>query len=551
MGDIYRDGESTSDFGALPTYGFGMAALDDVVKKHQPDGSKKIFTLDAQKHCNELAFLNDPTIDSLADEEQQDQGSREANAEFVEVLIDGWPHIFVVAKESGINAFSEGLISYGNKYWEHHRNHRFKMELEAKCGLARVRMFDSSPQGTFASTPLAPGQLEKLKWSDSSKTSPGDIVSPNAYRLGVDKSTTETLLDFCNETGIISRARRITIGGGTLDCGTEEGVTLGGEKWIIQRHSSHSQSNLQWISPADDNANNDFLRVLGAAGFDDLLHSIGTKLGWKTAAVYQASFICVSFCRDGRLHYDVSGSGGRALNIIVPLILANESEGPELEVRPSNDKSYPPTVGDYKYTLDSAILLGDDAEHATGRVDYTATREFRMAASIYIADICEENVTSLKDSYTQLYRPGNGDVLSLAGAHWRKEGGVSLQNGVNTAALTSATKSSKKTHKKQKVIRKESATKKRPTLKGIPEAKEVWSGVPDEEIHGGWPASWTKKTFERMSGKTKGSHDSYWYSPIEKKKLRSMNEVKQFIAAVETANGDEKRAWNIFKGKTR
>lgn len=60
-------------------------------------------------------------------------------------------------------------------------------------------------------------------------------------------------------------------------------------------------------------------------------------------------------------------------------------------------------------------------------------------------------------------------------------------------------------------------------------AKEVWSGVPDDDLEGGWPAGWIKKTFQRASGASVGSFDSYWYPPGGGKKLRSMVEVRRFL----------------------
>jgi len=78
---------------------------------------------------------------------------------------------------------------------------------------------------------------------------------------------------------------------------------------------------------------------------------------------------------------------------------------------------------------------------------------------------------------------------------------------------------------------------------------EVWSGEPTEPLEGGWPPGWTKKLYERGSGKTKGTKDRYWFSPIEKRRLRSMAEVKRFLEALAKTNGDESAAWDMFKSK--
>mmetsp|Transcript_22394 Transcript_22394/g.47419 ORF Transcript_22394/g.47419 Transcript_22394/m.47419 type:complete len:322 (-) Transcript_22394:601-1566(-) len=70
----------------------------------------------------------------------------------------------------------------------------------------------------------------------------------------------------------------------------------------------------------------------------------------------------------------------------------------------------------------------------------------------------------------------------------------------------------------------------------------IWEGVPDEELDGGWPDGWIKKTFARKNGASKGTSDRYWFSPKEKFKFRSMVQVKKFIRALKGAKGDEMKA---------
>jgi high mobility group protein B1 len=74
---------------------------------------------------------------------------------------------------------------------------------------------------------------------------------------------------------------------------------------------------------------------------------------------------------------------------------------------------------------------------------------------------------------------------------------------------------------------------------------------------------WTAKTFQRQTGSTKGTTDTYWYSPALKKKFRSKAEVKRFkdaLAQVFANVGEEgtlgaahaeKLAWNAFKTKKK
>lgn len=75
-------------------------------------------------------------------------------------------------------------------------------------------------------------------------------------------------------------------------------------------------------------------------------------------------------------------------------------------------------------------------------------------------------------------------------------------------------------------------------------SKMVFSGPADDIGMTGW----TKKTFERQSGKSKGTRDSYWYSPEHQYKFRSLNEITRFKACLEQM-GNEADAWKRFKGK--
>jgi hypothetical protein len=67
-----------------------------------------------------------------------------------------------------------------------------------------------------------------------------------------------------------------------------------------------------------------------------------------------------------------------------------------------------------------------------------------------------------------------------------------------------------------------------------------------------FPAGWTRKTFERVGGITKGTTDKYWYSPLEKVKLRSMTEVKKFMELCLAHGGDEQKArQDLFQKKKK
>mmetsp|Transcript_97285 Transcript_97285/g.145791 ORF Transcript_97285/g.145791 Transcript_97285/m.145791 type:complete len:90 (+) Transcript_97285:1325-1594(+) len=66
-------------------------------------------------------------------------------------------------------------------------------------------------------------------------------------------------------------------------------------------------------------------------------------------------------------------------------------------------------------------------------------------------------------------------------------------------------------------------------------------------MEGGWPEGWMKEMHERSNGRNVGRKDCYWFSPIIKYKFRSLSEVKRFFAALETHEGDERKAIEQIK----
>ena len=78
----------------------------------------------------------------------------------------------------------------------------------------------------------------------------------------------------------------------------------------------------------------------------------------------------------------------------------------------------------------------------------------------------------------------------------------------------------------------------------------MWSGAPTEVVDFSWDG-WEKKTFQRQFGKTKGSYDSYWYTPQRHFKLRSMAEVRRFREALQQTMGDEVQAHKLLFQKKR
>jgi len=238
---------------------------------------------------------------------------------------------------------------------------------------------------TVLSENMAPGQIDKMKLMES-----GEEFANFAYTLGLPTKITETLLEYCNKMGITDRFRQLLYTKAhEPSVGTFE--TFNELEWFVQRPHDYWNSDMHWISPANAEAHDDYLRVLGEAGFDEILDIIGKNFAWEGLVCFHVTFIGVSQCEDGYVHYDFHDTGGKGFNIIMPLILVNGSK-PELDMHSDDGESF---VGSYKYRHNIAPLMGDNAFHATSAINYTSAKEFRMAATVYVADVHEWNVNNI------------------------------------------------------------------------------------------------------------------------------------------------------------
>lgn len=80
---------------------------------------------------------------------------------------------------------------------------------------------------------------------------------------------------------------------------------------------------------------------------------------------------------------------------------------------------------------------------------------------------------------------------------------------------------------------------------------QVYLGPVTEAVDGIDWTGWIQQKVKRMGGASKGHIDCYWYPKMKDTKkrlrLRSMNEVKRFLAALKASNGDEDKAMGEFK----
>lgn len=275
---------------------------------------------------------------------------------------------------------------------------------------------------------LEPFQMEFMRWQEDAGNKNAQPITDYALTVGIPKKLTETLLEYCNRMGITKRFQELLYSKPhNPDMGTYE--NFNGLQWFVQRPATFWNSNMHWISPANADSHDDYLRLLGDAGLDHLLEVIGERFKWEGLVCFHVTFIGVSECDEGYAHYDFHETGGKGFNIIIPLILVNDSK-PELDLFSGDSGDQDTEIGYYKYKYHVASLLGDNAIHSTSAINYTNTKEFRMAATVYVADVQPWNIDSILLDYTQAYPPKDPELLlKEAGKHWRKGESAKLPFG--------------------------------------------------------------------------------------------------------------------------
>jgi hypothetical protein len=256
---------------------------------------------------------------------------------------------------------------------------------------------DPNPFGDFETPPLKAGELQHVKWKDS-----GEVITPHAYRLGLGDRVRTKILEYCNKIGITDTFRKFTSEGNGLEREQNVFMEMNGHQWYLQRPGNLWQANMHWISPGGEEATQDWLEMLSEAGFDEVLKGIGETLNMTGLVAFHGTFIAASVSSKHYLHYDVTSTGAKHFNIIIPLLAASET-GPELDIQDSKrlDTEGLLKFGRYRYEYDYAMMIGDDTYHATSPVDYRMTKEFRMAATVFVAEVTEENVDAILTQYTR------------------------------------------------------------------------------------------------------------------------------------------------------
>ena len=283
---------------------------------------------------------------------------------------------------------------------------------------------DTDIPGHFITPQLGPGQLFPIAWRDTHT-----ITTPYAFQIGFPPELISSLQSYCDRLGITSLFRELTHTNPIPPQDEHSGrfLTLGdGKKWYAQRPAKKWTSNMHWISPADETAHEEYLKVLAEGNFDLVLDAIGKYLGLSGLVAYHLTFIGVSHSEKGYIHHDSTDTAASVYNVIIPLIL-EEDASPELVMVDDADES---RVGSLKYKIGMGALMGDDAMHGTEACDYREKKGMRLAATVYIADVNYNNAWDItSQTLTQIFPlPDARWLMTQAGRHWGDRTNSSLVN---------------------------------------------------------------------------------------------------------------------------
>lgn len=121
-GEVRYDDEGHGVYEVIPEYAVKLESCEEYILSRSSDEYVPTVLLDAEWDFNEGSLINDHRWSLDGDEHVL---HRKVNVKFVEAVVGGWPHIFVMSK-CKIKQDEELLIDYGSEYWDKVENERYK-----------------------------------------------------------------------------------------------------------------------------------------------------------------------------------------------------------------------------------------------------------------------------------------------------------------------------------------------------------------------------------------------------------------------------------------
>ena len=169
----------------------------------------------------------------------------------------------------------------------------------------------------------------------------------------------------------------------------------GSTEWVAHgiRSGYNMMSDITFVAPRNKDTFTSLLELLGEAGLDIVMHTIGKRYDKRQLEVTQAYFYIVKNCWDIHKHVDFETGGGNTFNVLIPVCLP-ETHPQHLVVwdyaaAAEFKKKVPGTEdlsGNYMFKLDEALLVGEDVFHATGISKYK-----RLMLAICVQNLAYRN----------------------------------------------------------------------------------------------------------------------------------------------------------------
>lgn len=204
--------------------------------------------------------------------------------------------------------------------------------------------------------------------------------------------------------------------------------------------------------------------------------------------------------------------------------------------------SKPKSINNARSPYQATIAHTDQSKPSTDPIIVVAGKEIELSHSN------RDHIAKLPVSFGFfLDDDGTSKALALAATErWYK-------NGKDAAIRTKlmGTKNATRKGKHRSSSNNDatpSANNAKSTLSGAP-PKTAAALISTSESPPGLPAGWTSKTYQRTSGVSSGSTDTYWFSPHLKTRFRSIKGCVNFIKILSEAgvDGDEAKAFKVFK----
>jgi hypothetical protein len=257
-------------------------------------------------------------------------------------------------------------------------------------------------------------EMVPLHWASNGKK-----VDKHARVVGLPPSLTEEIQKFCMEIGLdtlfqwASHPNDLDIGETII---THPNTLKEGHKWAITRTGEDRDSTHQhWLHTIDEKSYEATVDVLKRGNFDYVLGIIANEFkpwGYMFAGM---GFTVGVHSEASVIHRETPGGGKNLLKLVFPVHLPEHNVA-QLYVGNEEERKVAPVDLEYH----QGLLLSGDTVHGTADFDYRSNDNIQIFASIYIADIEEDNIDMIAEDNTALFPfSGNtGWLLAQRGRFW-------------------------------------------------------------------------------------------------------------------------------------